>query len=141
MATTEAALVSLLVQGSSNPVRAIIGTRAYPEVLPQAPSYPAIRYQRIDTQRAQYRMMDTGRSAYAKPRFQIDCYATTPAAAQTLGDAVIQVLSGFAGIVSGVNIGSSAHEDEASDVEVGVGVGGAPIFRRRLDFLVGHQEA
>jgi hypothetical protein len=137
LATTEAALVSLLVQGSSNPVRAIIGTRAYPLVLPQAPAYPAIRYQRISTVRGPYRGMATGRAGYSRPRFQLDAYATTPAGAQALADAVRSVLDGFKGTASGVEIGSIALEDEAADIEEGVGVGGAPVFRHRLDFLVG----
>jgi hypothetical protein len=142
MATTEAALVSLLVQGGvGNPVFALVGSRVYPLTLPQTPTYPAIRYQRIDTQRAQYRMMGTGRAAYAKPRFQIDCYGITPATAQAVADAVRARLDGFAGLVSGVGIGSTATEDEASDIEPGVGPGGSAIFRHRLDFLIGHQEA
>src|SRR5688500_44365 len=110
MATTEAAIVSLLVQGSSNPVRAIIGTRAYPLVLPQAPTYPAVRYQRSDTVRGPYRGMATGRAGYAKPRFQVDCYAATPASAQALADAVRSVLDGYKGTASGVAIGSIALE-------------------------------
>lgn len=144
MATTEAALVSLLIQGSPNPVAALVGTRVYPLRLPQtttAPVLPAIRYQRIDTVRAPYRKMATGRGDYAKPRFQVDCFATTPAGAKQLADAVLSILSGFSGTIASVAIGSTAAEDEAADIEEGVGVGGAPIYRHRLDFLIGHAEA
>lgn len=144
MATAEAALVSMLIQGSPNPVADLVGTRVYPLRLPQtntAPVLPAIRYQRISTVRGPYRKMETGKSDYAKPRFQVDCFATTPAAAKQLADAVRSVLDGFAGTIAGVAIGSSAAEDEASDLEEGVGTGGAPIYRSRVDFLIGHTEA
>jgi Protein of unknown function (DUF3168) len=146
MATTEAALVSLLVQGSPNPVADLVGTRVYPLRLPQQtpsttpPVLPAIRYQRIDTVRAPYREMATGRSEYVRPRFQIDCYATTPAGAQQVADAVRAQIDGFRGVSAGVTIGGIALEDEGADLEEGVGVGGAPIYRHRLDFLIGHAE-
>jgi Protein of unknown function (DUF3168) len=143
MATTEAALVSLLVQGSPNPVADLVGTRVYPLRLPQAtpaPVLPAIRYQRIDTVRAPYREMATGRSEYVRPRFQIDCFATTPAGAQQVADAVRAQIDGFRGTSAGMAIGGIALEDEAADLEEGVGVGGAPIYRHRLDFLIGHAE-
>jgi hypothetical protein len=142
MATTEAALVSLLVQGGvSNPVFVLVGTRVYPIVLPQSPTYPSIRYQRISTVRAPYRVLSTGRAGYAKPRFQIDSYALTPATAQAVADAVMARLDGFAAPVANVIIGSIATEDEDADIEVGVGPGGAPVYRHRKDYLVGHQEA
>ena len=144
MATTEAALVSLLIQGSPNPVSALVGTRVYPLRLPQtttAPVLPAIRYQRIDTVRSPYREMATGRSSHVRPRFQIDCFAATPAGAQAVADAVRSVLDGFRGTSAGVAIGSIGLEDEAADLEEGVGAGGAPIYRHRLDFLIGHAEA
>lgn len=144
MPTAEAALVSLLIQGSPNPVADLVGTRVYPLRLPQtstAPVLPAIRYQRISTVRGPYRKLSTGKSDYAKPRFQVDCFATTPAGAKQLADAVYSVVAGFAGTIAGVAIGSSAAEDEAADLEEGVGAGGAPIFRHRIDFLIGHAEA
>jgi hypothetical protein len=140
MATPEAALVSLLVTGAGNPVAALIGTRAYPLVLPQNPAVPAIRYQRISTTRGPYRALGTGRAEYAKPRFQLDCYATTAAGAKALADAVRIALDGFAGTVAGISIGSMALEDEDADLEEGVGVAGAPLYRSRLDFLMGHVE-
>lgn len=140
MATPEAALVALLITGIGNPVSAIIGTRAYPLVLPQAPTLPAVRYQRISTVRATYRQLSTGRAIYAKPRFQVDCFATTPAGAKALADAVRGVLDGYAGEVAAVIIGSVALEDEAAEMETDVGLGGAPIYRQRLDFLIGHAE-
>lgn len=139
MATLEAALVALLVPGGA--VGAIVGTRVYPVVLPQTPLYPSIRYQRIDTVRGPYRKMATGRSEYARPRFQIDCFATTAAAAQALADAVRSVLDGFSGTSASVQIGSVALEDEAADAEPGVGAGGVTIYRHRLDFVIGHAEA
>lgn len=148
MPTTEAALFSLLTAGSPNPVAAIIGTRAYPDVLPQAVTYPAIRFQRISTPRSQYRTLD-GHANYASPRFQIDCWATQKSQALELADAVYRLLEGFTGYAggqpgspedTGLRIDFISTEDQAGDVEPGIGPGAIQIYRERLDVFVAHPE-
>jgi hypothetical protein len=87
-------------------------------------------------------MMSTGRSRYAKPRFQIDCHAATPTAAQAVADAVKLAVDGFSGTVLAVPIGSSALEDERdapAEASV-VTTGGARVYSRQLDVLIGHAE-
>ena len=140
MASAEAALVALLTTGSPNPVADLVAARVYPDALPLGVLYPAIRYQRISTARFQYRKIATGTGDYAKPRFQIDCFAATKAGALALSDAVRAQLDGYSGISATVSIGSAALEDEASDIEQGAGTGGSNIFRHRLDYLIGHAE-
>jgi hypothetical protein len=141
MPSAEASLYALLTSGSPNPVAALIGTRCYPLVLPQGlQAWPAIRYQRISTPRSQYRTLD-GRADYASPRMQVDCYATTHASALAVAQAVYQMLEGFGGtVVAGLRIEAISTDDEGADLEEGVGPGGAPLYRQRLDLIMFHPE-
>jgi hypothetical protein len=139
MPRAESALIALLTVGSPNPVAAIVGTRVYPRKLPQSVIYPAIRYQRISTNRSQFRDL-TGFAHYAMPRFQIDCYTLSEAEAIALGQAVFLRLEGFAGMSNGLRFDSIANEDEAGDLEEGAGPGGADLYRQRFDFFLPHPE-
>jgi hypothetical protein len=136
--SAEAALYALLTGGSPS-ISAMVGTRVWPDVLPQAPLLPAIRYQRISTPRGQYRTLD-GKAEYASPRFQIDIYATSRSQALTIADAVYRLLEGYTGISSGLRIDAISTEDEAGDLDPDVGPGGAPLYRQRLDFIIYHPE-
>lgn len=71
-------------------VAALVGTRIYPLVLPQNPTYPAISYQRISTRPVQTR----GGNGLAFVRMQVDCFATGYTAAKQLSDAVVSALAG-----------------------------------------------
>lgn len=139
MPSAEASLVSLLTTGGGNPVAAIIGTRCYPDVLPQGVTYPAIRYQRISTPRAQYRTLD-GRANYASPRMQVDCFALNRSGAIALAQAVYGLLEGFAGTVGGLRIDAISTDDEAGEFEAGIGPGSANVYRQRLDLIMYHAE-
>jgi len=139
MPSAEAAIYSLLTTGSPNPVAALVGDRVYPLVLPQPPTLPAIRYQRISTPRAQYRTLD-GLANYASPRIQIDCWDTTPDGVLAVARAVYELLDGFHGTVDGLRIDAISTEDEATDLEPDVGPGGTPLYRWRLDVVMMHAE-
>jgi uncharacterized protein DUF3168 len=139
MITAEAALRSLLVNGSPNPVAAIVNSRVYPRRLPDGVVYPAIRYARVSTQRSPYRDL-TGYSNYARPRFQIDCYTTSEDQCLTLANAVRQVLDGFVGVSAGLKIDALGMEDEAAELDPEAGVGGSSLYRQRLDFFMSHPE-
>lgn len=139
MATAEAALFAILTQGSPNAVAAIVGTRVYPDVLPQNPVLPSLRYQRISTPRSQYRALD-GRAGYAAPRFQIDCYDLTRTAALALAQAVYGLLEGFTGTVAGLRVDFISTEDERGDIEVDAGPDGKDLYRQGLDVFLAHPE-
>ena len=139
MATAEAAIYSILTTGSPNAVAAIVGTRVYPDVLPQNAVYPSIRYQRISTPRSQYRTLD-GRASYASPRFQLDCYALSRSSALDLAQAVYGLLEGFTGTANGLRVDYVSTEDEAGDVENDAGPDGKDLFRQRLDVFLAHPE-
>jgi hypothetical protein len=140
MPSAEAALYTILTSGSPNPVAALIGTRAYPLVLPQNPQYPAIRYQRISTARSQYRSLD-GRAGYASPRFQIDAYALSHASAIEVGEAVYALLEGYTGEVGGLRIDAISTDEQAADLEGGAGPNGSNLYRMRLDVFLYYPEA
>lgn len=139
MPSAEAALYSMLTTGSPNPVLELVGTRVYPLVLPQAPTLPAIRYQRISTPRSQYRTMD-GRANYASPRFQVDVWANDHGTAVQVAQAIYALLEGFHGTVGGLRIDAISTDDEGADLEEGVLIGGGPAYRHRLDLIIFHAE-
>ena len=138
MPTAEAALFSILTTGSPNAVAAIVGTRVYPDVLPQGVTYPAIRVQRISTARAQFRVLarSGGKATRQQPRFQIDSWATTKTGALALADAVRATLDAFSGSAGGVTIDQAWIEDEGADHEEGVGPDGSDVYRVRQDYFI-----
>jgi hypothetical protein len=78
---------------ASAPVTALVGTRVYPMMLPQGPTFPAIVYQRISTVPD---MLVDG-PGFAPIRMQLSMWATTFDGARTLADAVVTALHGYHG--------------------------------------------
>lgn len=87
----------------------LVGSRIYPNVIPQTSTYPAIRYQRISGPRVHSL---TGPSGLASPRFQIDAVAQSYLEAGAVADAVRVALDGFRGVVAGVSVEGVIHLDE-----------------------------
>ena len=91
----EAALYTLLSTDAS--VTAVIGSgasaRAYPLLLPQNGTLPAVTYQRVSTPRILTASLG-GQNARVKCRMQMDCWARTFAQARTLADAVRTAMLG-----------------------------------------------
>ena len=137
MPSAEAALYSLLTAGSPNPVAALVGSRVWPDALPQAPVLPAIRYQRISTGTSPYRTLE---DHDVSPRMQVDCYAASRLAAIELAQAVRQVVRDFRGTIGGLRIDNISKEDERGDTEPGVIVGGALLYRQGVDLFIYHAE-
>lgn len=81
-------------------VASLIGTRLYPDMLPQKVTYPAGVIQRIDTVRPNHLR---GAASLARCRIQIDVYAqpangqSSRGLADTVGTAIRQRLDGFVG--------------------------------------------
>jgi Protein of unknown function (DUF3168) len=124
----EAAIRSLLLADSA--VTTLVGTRICPLVLPQKPTLPAITYQRISGQ-TQY---THDGPALARPRVQIDCWASDYDTAKSLAAAAAAVLSGFKGISSGVEIEGvfSAGCREFYEAETRP----APLYRVSSDYFI-----
>lgn len=138
MATLEQALTALLRDDPA--LVALIARRVYPGVLPQGVAYPAVTYQRISTARSQWRRLQDHKPSYERPRFQIDAYAKTPLAVQTVAAAVIELLDGFRGPAGPgspqLQIASAVVEDEADGLEPEAATGGEHIYGRRIDVFV-----
>ena len=89
-AELEKGLYSILA-GRSPPLS--VGSRVYPR-LPQGVTFPAIRYQRITTNRP---LTLDGASGVVEVTVQVDCLATTYAEAKDLADAVRSILHAYVG--------------------------------------------
>ena len=105
----EALVTRLESQGG---LTALVGTRIYPERLPQNPTYPAIAVSRIASERP---VSLLGSSGIVGARYQFDVYAKTYAAVKAAVEQLRLALDSFAGTVDGVVIQEVGFE---SDVDV-----------------------
>ncbi len=111
---------------AANPaVSALVGTRIYPLALPQNVTYPAIRYQLIDTPRIYTK---DGYSGDSRPRLQIDCWALTYLGAKQLAATVRTAMEGYLYAIC-VDEQEGYEQDPLP-----------PVYRRILDFQVWHKE-
>ena len=109
-------------------VASLVGSRIYPDRLPEAAPLPAITYQRVSTVAEQG---VGGLAGLSSARVQLTAWAEGPgryAAAKEIAGAVAQSLSGFRGAwgsvpISGINYDGSYDIDGDPEAElVGVGV-------------------
>lgn len=115
-------------------VAALVGTRVYPKILPQSPTLPAITYQRIS--RVSVADHLTGAGSLGRPRVQVDAWASTDAAAETLGAAVKARLNGFKGTVAGEgDVKRIALETEGGQFDAEL-----LLHRHTADYFVWHEE-
>lgn len=118
-------------------VTAVVGSgsaaRIYPGVLPQSPTYPAIRFQVFGGGRESAMGSDTGD---VMSTLQVDSYAKTYSAAYALAEAVRGGLQRFKGASAGVTISAVFVESGPNDIyEESV-----QVRRMQLDFVVWHKE-
>ncbi len=78
-------------------VTGLVGTRIYPEVLPQNPTYPAITYDTITED-------EDSHDIVRLDRIQYSCFATTSDGAKALRRAVKDCLKGYTGVYLGFEI-------------------------------------
>lgn len=79
---------------------ALVGTRIYPQRLPQTPTLPAVTFFRVSGPTIQ----DFDGTAKTRARFQLDCWAegdTAYADAHEVADQVIAALDGYGGQMGG----------------------------------------
>lgn len=96
-------------------VSALTSTRLYPVKVPQVPTYPLVRYQRISN------TIKQGSSDLRRTRFQIDCWAETYDAVQSLAAAVKPALDGYIDMDQTVKIHWANVVDERDDYDDEVG--------------------
>lgn len=90
MADIEAVLYAKLIADSG--LSALIGTRVYPNVIPQNATLPAIAYQRISTRQT---VSHSGPSNLYRPRFQFTAVSTTYANVKAVAGALRDALNGL----------------------------------------------
>lgn len=100
-------------------VSAIVAARVYPQKASQGVTLPCVVYQRIGT--SDRLLFHSGVTKTALSRFQVDCWAKTPAVALQLSQAVVSCLHGWAGTESGETIYYSQVVDtqDGFDLESG----------------------
>lgn len=78
-------------------VNALVGTRVFPQVVPQGEPRPAIAYFKVSDPTGR----TFGRRFFAKPRYQFNCWGESYASARAVGDAVKSALENYAGMMGG----------------------------------------
>lgn len=110
-----------------------LGTRLYPELLPEDPTLPAGTLSYVD---GGAQLAHDGEDGLLWARLQLDFYATTSLLAQQLRDAARAWLNGFTGYV-----GST----EFLSVRLALALGGyepaTQRYRRTMDFMVQYKES
>jgi hypothetical protein len=103
----EEAIVSLVTANAA--VKALIGTRLYPNLIPEKAQLPAAAYQLTSTG-TNYN--HSGQSSIATPELGFTFDSRSYDEAKAIGAAVKAVLSGYRGTVGTVKIGSVFLKDE-----------------------------
>jgi len=116
---------------------AIIGTRIYPDTLPQNVAYPAATYQYVDDDE-----IDTFEqpNTLISPTYQFDSYAKTRAVADSIADQLRLAFKNYSGVmggtggvtVSGVELVSRNTSTETDRNET--------IYRTIIEFKIYYQE-
>ena len=129
----DAALYYHLVNDSD--VTALIGTRAYPNVIPQDVDLPALAYQVISRPGG---MAHDGATGIAWPRFQITAQADTYTEVVDLINKVRIALDGYTGTMGGAG-GVTIEDCFVKNVFDGYEFA-TERETRRLDVVIWHQE-
>ena len=88
------------------------GGRIYPNNLRQGVTLPACRYFRVSNPNEH---THSGASALKRPRFQIECYATTYLAAVGLATQVEAALDGYRGAMGAYEVQAALMEEGGRD--------------------------
>jgi hypothetical protein len=112
---------------------AIVGTRVYPQNLPQKATLPAVVYKQISGIRPQ--SME-GADGLNNGRYEFECNALDYLTVKRLSQAVRQALSDFSGVTGSTavfNASLLAERDSFDSITL--------TFRCSLDFQIWHSEA
>lgn len=130
MADVEEAVYAILVGDAE--VSALVGTRVYPQVIPQDAALPAVAYSRISARRVK---SHSGPSRLARPRVQVTCSAKTYGAAKALAAAARGALDGFKGTAAGLDVQGAWLDNDGDEY----GDDGE-LRSVRMDFMIWHRE-
>lgn len=133
MSTIEQALYERMTAVAG--ITALAKARIFPASAPQDITKPFIVFTRISCVRVKHSL---GPGYVAQPRFQIDCYATTPAAVQALAGQVRLALDGWQDLSAAVAVKGCSLISDRESWESGTD---PKLYRISMDFLLTHNEA
>jgi len=118
---------------SNGSVAGLIGTRLYPNKLPQSPTYPAVVYERVGS--SAVRRLGGGANRI-RPRIRFHCWAETYGAAKNTAEALRDLLDGYRGAAGAFQIDDSTFETDIDDYD-----DDAKVHRVIIDFRLSHPES
>lgn len=130
MAELEEAVYAILTEDAA--VGALVGTRVYPQAIPQDVALPAVAYSRISTRRVKKRE----RRELARARVQVNAEASSYVGAKTLAAAVVGALDAVQRTIAGVQVQGSWPEGGGDEYGTTDGIYGV-----RQDFMFWFREA
>jgi len=130
MSISQALRAFLLAQPS---IVALVGTRIYPQVLPQQPTYPAITYAQVSGVRMQILEGPAGR---ARPRITINSWGESHESMDALAGALRAALDGYAGPMGDLSVGAVVLDNEFEVFEEE-----ARVHRKLQDYIISHLES
>ncbi len=95
-------------------VTAVVGTRLYPDYLPQGVTYPAVRFE-IDSDGG-FKDMD-GQGSTIRVEIRTDCVAVTKGGAKAVAEAIKAAMKNFTGLMGSSRIDRVFLETEFSTYE------------------------
>lgn len=107
-------IYSRATTGGHAGLSALIGTRCYPQRMPESPTLPLVVYHLVSTPPNDYQDHDGGAPDRWTYRVQLDGWAGDADAASALGD---QMFAAFAGWSSGTAVGWSFVANRFEDYE------------------------
>lgn len=111
----------------------LIGTRIYPQALPESVATPTINFFRVSEP---YTYTHEGHDAAVETRIQFSCWAKTNKICRSVADQLITALSGFVGTMGGVGGVVIGHCFKANEVDLPEPDAG--IYHKAVDFLIGY---
>lgn len=109
-------------------IAGLIGSRVYPDILPQSVTYPALTYSEVSGVRVRDFDGPTGR---ARLRISIHSWSETSLQRNQLADAVRTALDGYAGLMGTTSVGNIILDNELDIFEEEV-----PVYRKVQDFII-----
>lgn len=123
---------------ASTPIAAVVSTRIWPRLIPQATTYPAISFMVVS---AEHVHSMGGSSELAFKRVQVDCWADTESAADDLRELVRNRMDGYAGNMGSVEVQSCLITNERDTMEAAPGNEEDRKYVASTDFMVSYYES
>tara|TARA_Y100000310_G_scaffold239557_1_gene243183 strand:- start:1870 stop:2286 length:417 start_codon:yes stop_codon:yes gene_type:complete len=105
----EDAIYEHLVEAAA--ISAVVGSRVYPNLLPNGTTYPALMYRPISSNRDQTHNAETG--SFVKSRWEFNCYGASYTEATTLARAVRAELESYQG-----DLGANGKTYAVDNIEI-----------------------